>query len=55
MPLQRPWHIAFDSDGTKFYVTSGLTNDLTIIDVASLEALKSIPVGRLPWAVAVMP
>jgi YVTN family beta-propeller protein len=52
---QRPWHMALDPDGTEFYVANGLTNDLTIIDVASLEALKSVPVGRLPWGVAVMP
>ena len=39
----------------KYYVANGLTNDLTIIDVESLKAEKSVPVGRLPWGVAVMP
>ena len=28
---------------------------MTIIDVASLKAEKSVPVGRLPWGVAIMP
>jgi YVTN family beta-propeller protein len=28
---------------------------MTIIDVASLKAEKSVPVGRLPWGVAVIP
>ena len=37
------------------YVANGLTNDLTVIDVESLKAEKSVPVGRLPWGVAVMP
>ena len=52
---QRPWHLEFDPDGTKLYVANGLTNDMTVIDVASQKAEKSVPVGRLPWGVAVMP
>jgi len=28
---------------------------MTIIDVASLKAEKSVPVGRLPWGVAIIP
>ena len=35
------------------YVANGLTNDVTIIDVGSLKAEKSVPVGRLPWGVAI--
>jgi YVTN family beta-propeller protein len=27
---------------------------MTVIDVASLKAEKSVPVGRLPWGVAVI-
>jgi len=42
-------------DGKKYYVANGLTNDLTVIDVASQKAEKSVPVGRLPWGVAIMP
>jgi YVTN family beta-propeller protein len=52
---QRPWHGELSGDGTKYYVANGLTNDLTVIDVASQKAEKSVPVGRLPWGVAVMP
>ena len=29
--------------------------DMTVIDVDSLKAEKSVPVGRLPWGVAIMP
>jgi YVTN family beta-propeller protein len=32
-----------------------LTNDLTVIDVPTLKAEKSVPVGRLPWGVAIKP
>jgi YVTN family beta-propeller protein len=28
---------------------------MTIIDLDTLKAVKSVPVGRLPWGVAVMP
>jgi YVTN family beta-propeller protein len=34
---------------------SNLTNDVTIINVGTLKAEKSVPVGRLPWGVAVVP
>jgi YVTN family beta-propeller protein len=50
---QRPWHLELSPDQSKLYVANGLTNDMTIIDVASLKAEKSVPVGRLlgawPW------
>ena len=52
---QRPWHMELDPDGSKLYVANGLTNDMTVIDVATLKAEKSVPVGRLPWGVAIMP
>jgi YVTN family beta-propeller protein len=42
-------------DGKKYYVANGLTNDLTVIDVESQKPEKSVPVGRLPWGVAIMP
>jgi len=45
----------FSPDGKKYFVANGLTNDITVIDVDSLKAEKSVPVGRLPWGVAVMP
>jgi YVTN family beta-propeller protein len=28
---------------------------VSVIDVASLDVVKSIPVGRLPWGVVVAP
>jgi len=52
---QRPWHMEMGPDGKKLYVANGLTNDLTVIDVATLKAEKSVPVGRLPWGVAIKP
>ncbi len=42
-------------DGEKLYVANGLTNDMTVIDVDTLKAEKSVKVGRLPWGVAIVP
>ena len=44
---QRPWHMEMSPDGSKLYTANGLTNDVTIIDVATLKAERSVPVGRL--------
>ena len=52
---QRPWHMELSPDGSKLYTANGLTNDVTIIDVASLRAEKSVNVGRLPWGIAIKP
>ena len=53
--VSAPGHGETSADGKKYYVANGLTNDMTIIDLDSLKAVKSVPVGRLPWGVAVMP
>jgi DNA-binding beta-propeller fold protein YncE len=50
---QRPWHLELSPDQSKLYVANGLTNDIPIIDVTSLEAEK-FPRAP-PWGVAVIP
>ena len=35
--------------------TNGVSGDVTMIDVASRKAVKSIKVGRFPWGAAVRP
>jgi YVTN family beta-propeller protein len=52
---QRVWQLAFNGDGSRLYAVNGLTNDVSIIDVAKLNVIKSVPVGRLPWGIAVKP
>ena len=53
----RPASLALEPgpEGKKLYVANGLTNDMTIIDMETLKPEKSVPVGRLPWGVAIMP
>jgi len=52
---QRVWQVAFNGDGSRLYAINGLTNDVSVIDVPSLEAIATVPVGRLPWGIAVKP
>ena len=51
---KRVWHVALDAAETKLYAVNGLSDDLTIIDVASAKALKTVKVGRVPYGVVVV-
>ena len=50
---QRVWQLAFTPDEKYLYTTNGISNDISVIDVAIAEVIKSVPVGQLPWGVAV--
>jgi PQQ-dependent catabolism-associated beta-propeller protein len=52
---QRVWQLAFTPDEKFVISTNGVSNDITFIDVASDEPVKSVTVGALPWGVAVSP
>ena len=49
----RAWGIALSRDETRMFVTNGLSDDVTIVDVAARRALKSVPVGRVPYGVRI--
>jgi YVTN family beta-propeller protein len=49
----RPWGIGLSPDGSKLYTANGPSNDVSVIDVATGEIKRKIPVGSLPWGVAV--
>jgi PQQ-dependent catabolism-associated beta-propeller protein len=50
---QRVWHMAFTPDEKYLLTTNGLSNDVSIIDVANLKVIRTIQVGELPWGVAI--
>jgi YVTN family beta-propeller protein len=52
---QRVWQLAFNPDESRLYSTNGVSNDISVIDVADLKVIKSVTVGGLPWGVAVAP
>ncbi len=52
---RRVWHMAFNADRSKLFTTNGVSGDVTVVDVDSRKALKSIKVGRFPWGAAFRP
>jgi YVTN family beta-propeller protein len=42
-------------DRSRLFTTNGVSGDVTVIDVASLEPIKTIKVGRFPWGAAARP
>ena len=49
----RCWGAALTPDGRKLYVAAGSTDDVAVLDAATLAVVKRIPVGTLPWGVAI--
>jgi PQQ-dependent catabolism-associated beta-propeller protein len=49
---QRVWHLSLNESGTSLLTTNGLSDDVTVVDVASLRPVKSVKVGRQPWGIA---
>jgi YVTN family beta-propeller protein len=43
----------FTPDEKYLLTTNGLSNDISMIDVAALKVVRSIPVGRQPWGVVI--
>src|SRR6266446_3751677 len=43
---QRVWHMAFTPDEKYLLTTNGVSNDVSIIDVANLRVIKTIQVGE---------
>lgn len=50
---QRVWQLAFSPDEKFLYSTNGVSNDISVIDVAEEEVIKSIAVGAFPWGIVV--
>jgi YVTN family beta-propeller protein len=52
---QRVWHIALSPGGQRLYTANGNSSDVSVIDLAGREVVKTIGVGRSPWGVVVAP
>lgn len=48
---QRVWQMAFTPDEKYLLVTNGVSNDVSVIDVAAQKVIKTIQVGELPWGI----
>jgi PQQ-dependent catabolism-associated beta-propeller protein len=51
---KRAWNVALDKAETRLVVVNGLSDDITVVDVPSAKALKSIAVGRVPYMALVI-
>lgn len=49
----RAWDVDLSSDESTAYVANGLSDDITVIDMASMTAVQSIAVGRTPHSIRV--
>jgi YVTN family beta-propeller protein len=47
----RPWGIALSKDGSRLYTANGPSNDVSIVDTATLKVIKKLPAGKSPWGV----
>ena len=46
---KRAWNVSLDKAEQRLWVVNGLSDDVTVVDVASAKAIKSIPAGRVPY------
>jgi PQQ-dependent catabolism-associated beta-propeller protein len=51
---KRAWNVSLDKAEAHLWVVNGLSDDVTVVDVAGGKAIKSIPVGRVPYGVVVV-
>jgi YVTN family beta-propeller protein len=51
---KRAWNVALDKAEARLYVCNGLSDDLTVVDVASAKPLKTVPVGRVPYMAVIV-
>ena len=51
---KRAWNVALDASEQRLVVVNGLSDDVTIVDVPAAKALRSVPVGRVPYMALVV-
>jgi PQQ-dependent catabolism-associated beta-propeller protein len=51
---KRAWNVTLDKAQARLYVVNGLSDDVTVVDVAGAKAIKSVPVGRVPYGLVVV-
>lgn len=48
---KRAWNVTLNKAESQLWVVNGLSDDVTVVDVAGVKAIKSVPVGRVPYGV----
>ncbi len=50
---ERAWNTTLNRDESILYVVNGLSDDISVIDVKARKVVRSVPVGRVPYAVLI--
>jgi YVTN family beta-propeller protein len=50
---KRAWGVTLSRDESRLFVANGLGDDITVIDTRARKAIVSVPVGRVPWGIAI--
>ena len=50
---KRPWSIDLSRDEKTAIAANGLSDDITVIDMGSMQAVQSLPIGRVPHTVVI--
>ncbi|MSO70726.1 MAG: hypothetical protein EXQ88_01720 [Alphaproteobacteria bacterium] len=49
----RAWNVTLSRDEKTLYVANGLSDDITVVDNIARKSIKSVQVGRIPYAVLI--
>ena len=49
----RAWNTTLNRDESLLFVANGLSDDISVVDVAERRVIRSVPVGRVPYAVLI--
>ena len=52
---ERPWGIGVTPDGKTLYTANGPSDDVSVINVATLKVITHIKAGTSPWGIALAP
>lgn len=50
---KRPWSIDLSADEKSAITANGLSDDITVIDMVAMQAVQSLPIGRIPHTVVI--
>ncbi|UJS25480.1 beta-propeller fold lactonase family protein [Thiothrix winogradskyi] len=50
---KRAWNVTLNRDNSLLYVANGLSDDISVVDIASRKVVKSVPIARVPHTVLI--
>jgi YVTN family beta-propeller protein len=45
--------VTFNRDNSLLYVANGLSDDMSVVDVATRKVVRSVPIARVPHTVLI--